>query len=89
MKPVGLTNPKSKEELHAVVQLRKENSEGTLYNLVGFQTKIKYSRQAEIFKTISGLENARFARLGGMHKNTYFNSPLILNILFSLKLKER
>ena len=85
MKPVGLTNPKSKEELHAVVQLRKENSEGTLYNLVGFQTKIKYSRQAEIFKTISGLENARFARLGGMHKNTYFNSPKILNNSFQLK----
>ena len=89
MKPVGLTNPKSKEKLHAVVQLRKENSEGTLYNLVGFQTKIKYSRQAEIFKTISGLEAARFARLGGIHKNTYFNSPKILNHSFQLKTRRK
>ncbi len=88
MKPVGLTNPNSQEELYAVVQLRKENSEGTLYNLVGFQTKIKYSRQAEIFKSIPGLEKARFARLGGMHKNTFFNSPKILNGLFQLKTKK-
>ena len=85
MKPVGLTNPHNTNDLHAVVQLRKENSEGTLYNLVGFQTKIKHSRQAEIFRKINGLEKARFARLGGIHKNTFFNSPRILNNSLQLK----
>ena len=85
MKPVGLTNPKSDTKPYAVVQLRKENKEGTLFNIVGFQTKIKHSRQAEILRSISGLQDARFARLGGIHKNTFLNSPDILDRHFQLK----
>ncbi|MDC3169995.1 methylenetetrahydrofolate--tRNA-(uracil(54)-C(5))-methyltransferase (FADH(2)-oxidizing) TrmFO [Paracoccaceae bacterium] len=85
MKPVGLTNPKNKVKPYAVVQLRKENKEGTLFNIVGFQTKIKHSRQAEILRSISGLQDARFARLGGIHKNTFLNSPDILDRHFQLK----
>ena len=85
MKPVGLTNPKSDRKPFAVVQLRKENQEGTLFNIVGFQTKIKHARQAEILRSINGLKEARFARLGGIHKNTFLNSPDILDKLFQLK----
>ena len=85
MKPVGLTNPKNDIKPYAVVQLRKENIEGTLFNIVGFQTKIKHSRQAEILRSIRGLQNARFARLGGIHKNTFLNSPEILDGHFQLK----
>ncbi|KAG1702831.1 Methylenetetrahydrofolate--tRNA-(uracil-5-)-methyltransferase TrmFO [Nymphon striatum] len=86
MKPMGLTNShKPDEKAYAVVQLRQDNALGTLYNIVGFQTKLKYGAQAEIFKTIPGLENAEFARLGGIHRNTYLNSPKVLNERLSLK----
>ncbi len=80
MKPVGLTNPNSPDiKSHAIVQLRQDNALGTIYNMVGFQTKMKYAAQAEIFKTIPGLEKAVFARLGGIHRNTFINSPKLLN----------
>ena len=80
MKPVGLTNPHNPTvKAHAIVQLRQDNALGTLYNMVGFQTKMKYGSQAEIFKTIPGLEKAVFARLGGIHRNTFINSPKLLN----------
>ena len=85
MKPVGLTNPKNEVKPYAVVQLRKENKEGTLFNIVGFQTKIKHSRQAKILRSINGLQDARFARLGGIHKNTFLNAPDILDHYFQLK----
>ena len=80
MKPVGLTNPHDPAvKSHAIAQLRQDNALGTLYNMVGFQTKMKYGSQAEILKTIPGLENAVFARLGGIHRNTFINSPKLLN----------
>ena len=80
MKPVGLTNPHNPDvKAHAIVQLRQDNALGTLYNMVGFQTKMKYGAQTEIFRTIPGLENAVFARLGGIHRNTFINSPKLLN----------
>ncbi|MFP6771819.1 MAG: methylenetetrahydrofolate--tRNA-(uracil(54)-C(5))-methyltransferase (FADH(2)-oxidizing) TrmFO [Alphaproteobacteria bacterium] len=80
MKPVGLTNShKPDEKAHAVVQLRQDNAQGTLYNLVGFQTKLKHGAQVEILRTIPGLENARFARMGGIHRNTFLNSPALLD----------
>ena len=80
MKPVGLTNPhKPEEKAYAIVQLRQDNALGTLYNMVGFQTKMKYGSQTDIFKTIPGLEKAVFARLGGIHRNTFINSPKLLN----------
>ena len=79
MKPVGLTNPHKDERLHAVVQLRQDNALGTLYNMVGFQTKMKYGAQTEIFRMIPGLEDATFARLGGIHRNTFINSPKLLD----------
>ncbi len=80
MKPMGLTNAHNPDEKpYAVVQLRQDNALGTLYNIVGFQTKLKYGAQTEIFKTIPGLENAEFARLGGIHRNTYLNSPKVLD----------
>ncbi len=86
MKPVGLTNPHNPSvKSHAIVQLRQDNALGTLYNMVGFQTKMKYGAQAEIFKTIPGLENAVFARLGGIHRNTFINSPKLLNNQLQLK----
>ena len=87
MKPIGLTNPKSDKKPYAVVQLRKENKEGTLFNIVGFQTKIKHSRQAEILRSIKGLQEARFARLGGIHKNTFLNSPDILDKFSAIALQ--
>ncbi len=80
MKPVGLTNPHAPEiKAHAVVQLRRDNKLGTLYNIVGFQTKMRYGAQADVFKMIPGLENASFARLGGIHRNTFLNSPTLLD----------
>ncbi|SHI44336.1 methylenetetrahydrofolate--tRNA-(uracil-5-)-methyltransferase [Palleronia salina] len=80
MKPVGLTNPHAPDvKPHAVVQLRRDNKLGTLYNIVGFQTKMKYGAQTDVFRTIPGLENARFARLGGIHRNTFLNSPTLLD----------
>lgn len=87
MKPVGLTNPNSTEKPHAVVQLRQDNKLGTLYNMVGFQTKLKYGEQQKILKTIPGLENAEFARLGGLHRNTFINSPKVLDSSLRLKTK--
>ena len=79
MKPVGLTNPHKPEKPHAVVQLRQDNALGTLYNMVGFQTKLKYGAQTEVLRMIPGLENAQFARLGGIHRNTFINSPKLLD----------
>ena len=79
MKPVGLTNPHAPDvKAHAVVQLRRDNKLGTLFNIVGFQTKMKYGAQADVFKMIPGLQDARFARLGGIHRNTFLNSPTLL-----------
>ncbi|MGH1455580.1 MAG: methylenetetrahydrofolate--tRNA-(uracil(54)-C(5))-methyltransferase (FADH(2)-oxidizing) TrmFO [Alphaproteobacteria bacterium] len=89
MKPVGLTNPHSDERPHAVVQLRQDNELGTLYNIVGFQTKMKYGEQTRIFKMIPGLENAEFARLGGLHRNTFINSPKLLDSSLRLKADPR
>ena len=86
MKPVGLTNAhKPDEKAWAVVQLRRDNKLGTLYNIVGFQTKMKYGAQTEVFRLIPGLENASFARLGGIHRNTFINSPLLLDAQMRLK----
>jgi len=79
MKPVGLTDPKTGETPYAVVQLRRENTEGSLFNLVGFQTKMTYPEQRRIFRTIPGLENAEFARYGSIHRNTYIHSPHLLD----------
>ena len=79
MKPVGLTNPHSEEKPYAVVQLRRDNALGTLYNIVGFQTKMKYGAQKEILRMIPGLEEAKFARLGGIHRNSFINSPSLLD----------
>tara|TARA_R110002096_G_scaffold416576_3_gene619822 strand:+ start:273200 stop:274588 length:1389 start_codon:yes stop_codon:yes gene_type:complete len=85
MKPVGLDNPHSDERPYAVVQLRQDNKLGTLYNMVGFQTKLKYNFQKEIFRKIPGLEKAEFARLGGLHRNTFINSPKLLDDQLRLK----
>src|SRR5215475_453184 len=79
MKPVGLQDPRSSARPHAVVQLRQDNALGTLWNMVGFQTKLKHGEQARIFRTIPGLANAEFARLGGLHRNTFLNSPRLLD----------
>jgi methylenetetrahydrofolate--tRNA-(uracil-5-)-methyltransferase len=88
MKPVGLTNPHQPDvKAYAVVQLRRDNKLGTLYNIVGFQTKMKYGAQTAVFKTIPGLENANFARLGGIHRNTFLNSPTLLDGQMRLKSK--
>ncbi|MBH5322678.1 methylenetetrahydrofolate--tRNA-(uracil(54)-C(5))-methyltransferase (FADH(2)-oxidizing) TrmFO [Aurantiacibacter sediminis] len=92
MKGVGLDNPHDRTEEHpqgrwpyAVVQLRQDNKLGTLWNMVGFQTKMKYGAQVKLFRTIPGLENAEFARLGGMHRNTFINSPILLDCQLRLK----
>ncbi len=86
MKPVGLTNPHAPDEKpYAVVQLRRDNALGTLYNIVGFQTKMKYGAQTTVLKMIPGLENAQFARLGGIHRNTFLNSPTLLDAQMRLK----
>lgn len=90
MKPVGLTNPHDPDtKPYAVVQLRQDNALGTLFNLVGFQTKIKYGDQSSILRLIPGLEEAKFARLGGMHRNTYLNSPVLLDSQMRLKAQPR
>ncbi|WP_424981286.1 methylenetetrahydrofolate--tRNA-(uracil(54)-C(5))-methyltransferase (FADH(2)-oxidizing) TrmFO [Maritalea sp. S77] len=90
MKPVGLTNPNNPEvKPHAIVQLRQDNALGTLWNMVGFQTKLKYGVQAEIFRMIPGLEDAKFARLGGLHRNTFLNSPALLDGQMRLKADPR
>ncbi len=85
MKPVGLVDPRTGREPHAVVQLRLENREGSMYNLVGFQTKLTYPEQKRIFRMIPGLENAEFVRLGSMHRNTFINSPHLLHDTLQLK----
>ncbi len=90
MKPVGLANPhRPDEEPWAVVQLRQDNALGTLFNMVGFQTKLKHGAQTEIFRTIPGLEQAQFARLGGLHRNTFLNSPRLLDGQLRLKAEPR
>ena len=86
MKPVGLTNPHAPDvKPYAVVQLRQDNALGTLFNLVGFQTKLKHAEQVRVFRTIPGLERAEFARLGGLHRNTYINSPRLLDATLRLR----
>ena len=86
MKPFGLTNPRAPDvKPYAVVQLRQDNKLGTLFNMVGFQTKLKYAAQADIFRAIPGLQNAEFARLGGLHRNTFLNSPKLLDPVLRLK----
>ena len=90
MKPVGLTNPHNPAvKAYAIVQLRQDNKLGTLYNMVGFQTKLRHGEQARVFRTIPGLENAEFARLGGLHRNTYLNSPRLLDGTLRLKADPR
>ena len=90
MKPFGLTNPRQPaEKPYAVVQLRQDNRLGTLFNMVGFQTKLKHGEQARIFRTIPGLEKAEFARLGGLHRNTFLNSPKLLDETLRLKAMPR
>ena len=86
MKPVGLTNPHAPDtKAHAIVQLRRDNALGTLFNIVGFQTKMKYGAQVDVLRMIPGLQNAEFARLGGIHRNTFINSPLLLDADLRLK----
>ncbi len=87
MKPVGLTNPHTGVKPYAVVQLRRDNQLGTLYNIVGFQTKMKYGAQTDVFKMIPSLHEASFARLGGIHRNTFINSPRLLDAQMRLKSK--
>ncbi|MGH6972009.1 MAG: methylenetetrahydrofolate--tRNA-(uracil(54)-C(5))-methyltransferase (FADH(2)-oxidizing) TrmFO, partial [Caulobacteraceae bacterium] len=90
MKPVGLTNPhRPGEKPYADVQLRQDNALGTLWNMVGFQTKLKHAAQTEVFRTIPGLEKAVFARLGGLHRNTFLNSPKLLDASLRLKADPR
>lgn len=85
LKPVGLVDPRVGEEAYAVVQLRRENLEGTMYNLVGFQTHLTFPEQKRVFRMIPGLENAEFLRYGVMHRNTYLNSPGLLDATYALK----
>lgn len=85
MKPVGLNNPRTGEKYYAVIQLRQENTIGSLYNMVGFQTKMTWTAQKEIFRAIPGLENAKFVRLGSIHRNTFINSPHLLTATLHLK----
>lgn len=89
MKPVGLNNPRDGSRPHAVVQLRQDNALGTLYNMVGFQTKMRYGPQVDVFRMIPGLENAAFARLGGLHRNTFIRSPKLLDGSLRLKVMPR
>ena len=90
MKPMGLTNAhKPDEKAYAVVQLRQDNALGTLFNMVGFQTKLRHAEQVRLFRTIPGLEKAEFARLGGLHRNTYLNSPKLLDGALRLKAEPR
>jgi methylenetetrahydrofolate--tRNA-(uracil-5-)-methyltransferase len=85
MKPVGLDDPRTGRWPYAVVQLRQDNAQGTLWNIVGFQTKLKHAEQVRLFRTIPGLENAEFARLGGLHRNTFIRSPELLDPTLRLK----
>jgi methylenetetrahydrofolate--tRNA-(uracil-5-)-methyltransferase len=85
MKPVGLIDPHTGHEAHAVIQLRAENREKTMYNLVGFQTKLTWPEQRRVFRMIPGLEGAEFVRLGSMHRNTFINSPVLLESTQQLK----
>jgi len=87
MKPIGLDNPRTGRWPYAVVQLRQDNALGTLWNMVGFQTKLKHGEQVRVFRTIPGLENAEFARLGGIHRNSFINSPRLLDHQLRLKSK--
>src|SRR5476649_650601 len=87
MKPVGLCDPRTGFRPYAVVQLRQDNKLGTLWNMVGFQTKLKHGEQTRVFRTIPGLEQAQFARLGGLHRNTFINSPRLLDAQLRLKLR--
>ena len=89
MKPVGLDDPRTGRWPHAVVQLRQDNALATLWNMVGFQTKLKHAEQVRVFRTIPGLANAEFARLGGLHRNTYINSPKLLDRSLRLKADRR
>ncbi|WP_051444390.1 methylenetetrahydrofolate--tRNA-(uracil(54)-C(5))-methyltransferase (FADH(2)-oxidizing) TrmFO [Afipia sp. P52-10] len=90
MKPFGLTNPHNPTvKAYAIVQLRQDNKLGTLYNMVGFQTKLKHAEQVRIFRTIPGLANAEFARLGGLHRNTFLNSPVLLDAQLRLRAQTR
>ncbi len=90
MKPFGLTNPHNPTvKAYAIVQLRQDNALGTLYNMVGFQTKLRHAEQVRVFRTIPGLENAEFARLGGLHRNTYLDSPRLLDATLRLKAEPR
>ncbi len=89
MKPVGLTDPRTGRSPHAVVQLRQDNALGTLYNMVGFQTKLKYGAQGQVFRRIPGLEQAEFGRLGGIHRNTFLNAPKLLDGQLRLKAEPR
>ncbi|MEQ8586073.1 MAG: methylenetetrahydrofolate--tRNA-(uracil(54)-C(5))-methyltransferase (FADH(2)-oxidizing) TrmFO [Thalassobaculaceae bacterium] len=89
MKPVGLTDPRTGRRPHAVVQLRQDNALGTLFNIVGFQTKLRYGEQTRIFRMIPGLENAEFARLGGLHRNTFIHSPSLLDGTLRMKADPR
>lgn len=89
MKPVGLVNPHTGQEAYAVVQLRQDNAVATLYNLVGFQTHLKWGEQKRVFSMIPGLENAEFVRFGVMHRNTFINSPQLLTEYFSLRNNEQ
>jgi methylenetetrahydrofolate--tRNA-(uracil-5-)-methyltransferase len=89
MKPVGLTDPRTGRRPHAVVQLRQDNALGTLWNMVGFQTKLKHAEQARVFRMIPGLGDADFARLGGLHRNTFLNSPKLLDAELRLRAEPR
>jgi methylenetetrahydrofolate--tRNA-(uracil-5-)-methyltransferase len=89
MKPVGLDDPRTGRWPYAVVQLRQDNALGTLWNMVGFQTKMKHAEQVRVFRMIPGLQNAEFARLGGLHRNTYLNSPRVLDRSLRLKAMPR
>ena len=89
LKPVGFTDPRTNSRPYAIVQLRQDNGRGTLYNLVGFQTNLKFGEQKRVFSMIPGLENAEFVKYGVMHRNTYINSPVLLNSTFNLKNNEK
>jgi methylenetetrahydrofolate--tRNA-(uracil-5-)-methyltransferase len=89
MKPVGLTDPRTGRSPHAVIQLRQDNALGTLWNMVGFQTKLKHGEQTRVFRTIPGLTHAVFARLGGLHRNTFLNSPKLLDTQLRLRADPR
>jgi methylenetetrahydrofolate--tRNA-(uracil-5-)-methyltransferase len=89
MKPVGLTDPRTGRRPHAVVQLRQDNAHGTLWNMVGFQTKLKHAEQVAVFRMIPGLADAEFARLGGLHRNTFLNSPKLLDGALRLRADPR